>query len=490
GSFREALGRSVAAAESRAKEAESLFGSIASQLDNHWVAPSHNSLPANQRLALKNFCKDLAEVATRHFDAYISGKLVSKIEPIPEPCRTPQALETLTYAKVARRPQGIHTENLHSSREPPRPSPKTQPQQRRTDDRLFVRIPDGDRLRGLSAYAIQSHLKAKLGNDERVLVNVQSTKTGFALCPKYGETSKLKEEIWKVNIFDNVAVESASLWTSYRINNVPRTFGTINDELRYCLQPVTAAAMYEALPAAAGTAPVAILASRDNEKNPDSSSTTWIVRFPETHQRLPRVLFLFGCHTITKTFPRRYTAAQCSRCWLWHNTQTCASSFRCRLCGSGTHTENEHGNHCAATGEHTCPTRYVYCHGPHAADDARCELKPKATGPPLTKAQVSAVRKVNADARMRRQAEAGCAKPLPQANSAARSDKLSSSQHLSPAGPRTAQDTQEIVTKNPFDAVRIAFCIIYICGDKQNLVFYDSGLEFWSSSYAPILCIM
>ncbi|CAD6506555.1 BgTH12-07782, partial [Blumeria graminis f. sp. triticale] len=86
GSLREALGRSVAAAEIRAKEAESLFGSIASQLDNHWAAPSHNSLPDNQHLTLKNFCKDLAEVATHHFDAYISGKQVSKIEPIPEIC--------------------------------------------------------------------------------------------------------------------------------------------------------------------------------------------------------------------------------------------------------------------------------------------------------------------------------------------------------------------------------------------------------------------
>ncbi|CAD6503561.1 BgTH12-03221 [Blumeria graminis f. sp. triticale] len=128
GSFREVLGRSVAAAESRAKEAESLFSSIASQLDNHWAAPSHNSLHANQRLALKNFCKDLAEVATRHFDAYISGKQVSKTEPTPEPCRNPQAPESLTYAKVARRPQGIHTESIYSSREPARPSRKTQPQ--------------------------------------------------------------------------------------------------------------------------------------------------------------------------------------------------------------------------------------------------------------------------------------------------------------------------------------------------------------------------
>ncbi|CAD6501614.1 BgTH12-01864 [Blumeria graminis f. sp. triticale] len=171
-SFREALGRSVAAAESRAKEAESLFGSIASHLDNHWAVLSHDSLPANQRLALKNFCKDLAEVATRHFDAYISGKQVSKIEPTPDPCRTPQAPESLTYAKVARRPQGIHTESMHSSKEPARPSPKTQPQQHRTDDCLFVCIPDDDRLRGLSAYAFQSHLKAKLGNEGRVLVNV------------------------------------------------------------------------------------------------------------------------------------------------------------------------------------------------------------------------------------------------------------------------------------------------------------------------------
>ncbi|CAD6506123.1 BgTH12-07053 [Blumeria graminis f. sp. triticale] len=78
-SFRMALGRNVAAAEIRAKEAESLFGSIVSKLDNHWAAPSHNSLPVYQRLALKNFCKDLAEVVTHHFDAYTSGKLVQKL---------------------------------------------------------------------------------------------------------------------------------------------------------------------------------------------------------------------------------------------------------------------------------------------------------------------------------------------------------------------------------------------------------------------------
>ena len=58
-----------------------------------------------------------------------------------------------------------------------------------------------------------------------------------------------------------------------------RTFRTVIDIHKYCLQPVTAAAMHEALSDAAGTAPVAILSSHDNE-NPVSS--TWIARFLES----------------------------------------------------------------------------------------------------------------------------------------------------------------------------------------------------------------
>lgn len=44
--------------------------------------------------------------------------------------------------------------------------------------------------------------------------------------------------------------------------------------------------------------------------------------------------------------------------------------------------------------------------------------------------------------------------------------------------------------KKHITLVRIAFYIIYIYGDNLKLAFYDSGLIFWPSDYAPISCIM
>ncbi|KAI0994346.1 hypothetical protein K3495_g13836 [Podosphaera aphanis] len=257
-----ALENSIKAAETRAKEAFNLFGNIASYLDDQWAAPSRASLPAKQRAALKDLCVDLAAVASRHFDAYINEIPVSKADTCtnPAPHRPTRNSEPASYANIARKgPNNCTPNSLLSRNKGPACSglqSRPQPQRHRTDDRLFVRIPEGDKLRDLSAYAIQSHLKAKLGTDGRLLTNVQSTKTGFALCPKDGDTAKLKETISKVNFFGDAQVEPASPWTSYRIKNVPRTFGTINDKLVYCLQPVTAAAMHDALSAAAGVAPV------------------------------------------------------------------------------------------------------------------------------------------------------------------------------------------------------------------------------------------
>ena len=111
------------------------------------------------------------------------------------------------------------------------------------------------------------------------------------------------------------------------------------------------------------------------------------------------------------------------------------------------HTENELGNHCATKGEHTCPSRCIHCHGPHAADDTKCELRPKAIGPPLTKTQVSAVRKINADARLRKQAEAGCVKPA--ANSTPTQNRA--------ATPAASGQTQPTTIKsiNPYEVLII-----------------------------------
>ncbi len=408
GPIQAALSNSISSVSTRTKEAEALFGKISSAIDNHCSSASHGTLPERQYLAFKSFCQDLAKVAASHFDAYICDKPapVSTLNSAIRDTNPPTFASVTRQAPAKRAPRGTNTPTIS------RPGTKTQPQPVRQDDRLFVRIPEGDKIRELSAYSIQSHLKTLLGNESTILTNVQPIKTGFALCPKDGQTAKLKEKLATVSLFGDAPVENAEPWFSYRIENVPRSYGAvklINDEWKYCLEPVSTVAMHEALSAAAGVAPMAIQASRNNDANPTSSSTAWIARFPESHQRLPRTLFLFGCRTQAKPLPRRRTVAQCNRCWLWHNTRVCASDPKCRLCGSSNHSEKQHSNNCAATGaEHICPNRCINCHGPHPANDSSCELRPKASVPPMTKAQVRSIRSAYAAARLRKQAEAGC----------------------------------------------------------------------------------
>ncbi|KAI0991404.1 hypothetical protein K3495_g16783, partial [Podosphaera aphanis] len=215
GPIYEALNKSIVAATTRAKEAEALFGDIASYLDNHWAAPSRSSLPSNQRSALKNLCIDLAAVAARHFDAYTRGNLASKPPTLAAPeligdhnrySHTPAP----SYANAAR--HGSSVPAAHNARGQNIQGPsglQASSRSYRPDDRLFVRLNEESQLRKLSAYAIQSHLRSKLGADSQLLANVQPTKTGFALCPRDGDTSKLKDKIESVGFFGDAALEPA-----------------------------------------------------------------------------------------------------------------------------------------------------------------------------------------------------------------------------------------------------------------------------------------
>ncbi|KAI0995073.1 hypothetical protein K3495_g13108 [Podosphaera aphanis] len=351
GPIQETLTNSISSVSTRTKDAEALFRKISSAIDIHCSSASRGILPERQYLAFKSFCQDFAKVAASHFDTYICDKaaLISTLNGAIRDINPP------TFASVTRQ------------------------------------APAKCALRGT-------------GKESSILTNVQSIKTGFALYPKDGETAKLKEKLATVSLYGDAPVENAEPWISYRIENVTCTYGVlklINDEWKYCLEAVSATAKHEAPSAAAGVAPMAIQASRNNDSNQTSSSTALIARFPESHQRLPRTLFLFGCRTQAKPPPRRRTTAQCSRCWLWHNTRACASDPKYRLCGSSNHSENQHSNNCAVSGAgHTCPNRCINCHGLYPANDSTCELRLKASIPPLTKAQVSSVRCVCAAARL------------------------------------------------------------------------------------------
>ena len=301
---------------------ENLFGNIVNTIDQQRNDLTHSSLPENQRKALILFLKDLSNVAESHFSAYISGIILEPTVTAPgeneRRLSSQPATTTHTYAGAAHRAAQAPPPQTKSARgsqtlliNSPHPS-ATNKQHQRPDDRLFARIPEGDKRRNLSAYAIQTHLESKLDPSSPILTKVQATKTGFALCPKTGESTALKEKIASVDFIGDAIIESATPWMFFRIENVPRTFGAINDNLEYCLRPVTPEDIHEALSTATGVSPVAVLPSQNNDAHPSSSATSWIVHFSESHQRLPRVLYLFGCRTVIKLLPRRQSIIQCT----------------------------------------------------------------------------------------------------------------------------------------------------------------------------------
>lgn len=303
--------------------------------------------------------------------------------------------------------------------------PKEQP-----DDRLFLRLSNDNPLRTYSGFALLAYIKTKLSSDKELIKDVLPTKTGFALCPSKGSMKALEEKISAGKICAEVPIEKASPWTSYRISNVPRKFGTIDDNFQHILAPVTSESISEAIISAAGVRPVSITPSKDNAEFPDSPSTTWIVRLPEAHNRLPRTLFLFGCRTTSRILPPRSAVIQCSRCWLWHNSRVYASPPRCRLCGSTQHSEAGHANQCAAPHGHICPPKCIHCYGPHPSDDSNCEICPIPSRTPKTKTQINAIRRINTEARLRSQAEAGCI-------------RLSSNSQAEKVGPTSTEETHQ-----------------------------------------------
>ncbi|KAI0996260.1 hypothetical protein K3495_g11920, partial [Podosphaera aphanis] len=176
GPIKEALTKSVDSMTARAKEAEALFGDISVLLDKQCSAASRGSLPERQYAALKNFCQDLAKVAGRHFDAYICDKPAPTTNLAPTSSRETRGTVPKTYASVTKRGP-VNQDSQNNPPSQPVAKAHLQPKSNRPDDRLFVRIPEGDKIRELSAYSIQAHLKAKLGSDSQLLTNVQPTKT-------------------------------------------------------------------------------------------------------------------------------------------------------------------------------------------------------------------------------------------------------------------------------------------------------------------------
>ncbi|KAF7174532.1 hypothetical protein CNMCM6106_009043 [Aspergillus hiratsukae] len=267
----------------------------------------------------------------------------------------------------------------------------------------------------MQSYAIYSSLRAGLGPNGAMLKEVQSIKTGFALCPSTpGDLSALEAHKETISsFFGGCQVERSSRWISYRVTNVPRTIGQLvqNQHSLVLMNPGTLAT---AIAESTGLNPVSVTETAASAADKYSPSSSWFINFPEgTLVALPRQLRLFGMVTNARPLSRKTKVVQCNRCWKWHNSRACARHPCCRLCGSTQHTEEGHTNRCAAQPPHNCPPRCLHCHGPHPADHMECLLRPSRTGTTCTKAQQAEIRKTGSLNLAKARMESNCCTPTP-----------------------------------------------------------------------------
>jgi hypothetical protein len=412
GPLQTALRESTAAAAIRATEGQRIFSPVAAFLDQHRNQTS--GLPPHLQRALASLSDDLAAVAQRHFDAFISGttpenltstSLSASRPPPPPPSRPLPGLAQSTYAAAASSPV------LAQSSPTAKPTKKTPSKQLAPDNRLFVRLPNAHPARDMQAYAIYASLRTQLRSNGSVLKEVQPTKTGFALCPSSPNgLSALEAQKEAIStFFGDCQVESGTRWISYRVTNVPRSIGQLSPDNKYSLVLVDSKAVASAVTDATGLTPISVTETSFSASNPHLAHSSWFVNFSEgTKTPLPHQLRLFGAVASARLMARKTTVIQCNRCWMWHNSRSCARPPRCRLCGSTEHPEQSHSNRCSAPHPHQCPPRCLHCHGPHPADHPDCLLRPSKLNTAYTKAQKSEIRKSCSAALARTRTEMGC----------------------------------------------------------------------------------
>ena len=151
-------------------------------------------------------------------------------------------------------------------------------------------------------------------------------------------------------------------------------------------------------------------------------------------------LNLHSTKTITSQQPTTSLRHINSMNQMWHNSRSCADAPRFSLCGSTQHTKENHGSLCVATGDHVWLLRCIHCKGPYPTDSLNYTLRLDHSSTSNSKSQVSATRKICADAWFCAQAEAGCVKGPAKDISSASSNNNNNSSTLSLAQAPTIRE--------------------------------------------------
>ncbi|KAI0995653.1 hypothetical protein K3495_g12526 [Podosphaera aphanis] len=235
----------TSAADTRNHEATLMFQDIASVLDD--ALEEYSSLPQHLQKSFRNFVADLNSVARRHLECHVRGSQrppipysatstvqASFVQPVKKKCandshpKRPKA-----YATVAMTPA-----TKQHSQAPPRPvtaqahsRPKAQAKSKPEGNRLLVRVGQGHPALGSSPYAIMLQLNTFL--QEKLVREIQTIKTGFAICPVSVEaqeklTARMGEIESSLSRQGQCKVEKPGQHVAYRLSGVPRSYTVFN----------------------------------------------------------------------------------------------------------------------------------------------------------------------------------------------------------------------------------------------------------------------
>jgi hypothetical protein len=397
-----ALLNTARAATARAEDGQLIYGPIATLWDEYLQTDAVRKLPARLRNPLTALCTEISSIANKHFDAFIKGSHPPRVitqttllNPHTNPNPNPSSI---TYAQAA------------ATAVPSRQSTTCKPppviRQTRPDTRLFVRIGQEHKARAAGGYAILCALKKELGEHAPLLKEVQAVRSGYALCTdSLADLSSLEiHSECIIQLIGNCKLERQPKWTTYRLDNIPRTVRIISG-----LVPVQENTLAESIIDITGQKPVQVVETAQSKEN-GLYNTSWFVSFnTESHIILPKTLRILGIVATATSIVYKPKTIQCQRCFQWHNTRCCTRAQRCRTCGSSNHTEGNHSTRCITAKPHTCPARCLHCGGPHPADDPNCHLRLTHKGP-KTKSQREAILRTTKAARVRACAAAGCSK--------------------------------------------------------------------------------
>lgn len=423
-SLTESLLSTTSAADARNREATLMFQNIAIVLDE--AIGDNDTLPLHLKKKFREFVTDLNLVARRHFECHVRG---SPRPPNPylaaQAIQTTQATQKVSqstaslgptsqlsgkklFAAVAANPAPKPSRPQPLSKQAGPPKKLSQNTNREKlakpleDNRLLVRVSSGHPALDISPYAVMEQLNNFL--DQKLVREVQTTKTGFAICPASAAAQEtLASKITEIQTFlssrGQCIVEKPESHSAYRISGVPRTYVGYNKEGAVEAIEINEASLAEALTVLTHVAPLNVLESRGTVTSDFSPCKSWVVLYPRGTS-LSRSLPLFGVRVVAKLLPQRTRIPQCGRCFSWHNERACARVPRCRICSSTQHVESGHVS-CNPAVAHSCPPKCVNCHGPHPADSLECLVRPRKDNTFPSKQQTSAIRQAAAAARLR-----------------------------------------------------------------------------------------